>query len=113
MSIYLSIPLRCEFYSLSPTKVIRLPKSGGVAERNQAHRTKSRDRRIREYFYGCRPQRMSNGKLCPQLSPRCFNVHFNEIQLINLGISPISAGAMPLGATMEDQSFRPTLVTPS
>ena len=42
------------------TKVVLLPKSGGVVERSSGFRKESRDKRIHEYFFGSGSQNTLN-----------------------------------------------------
>jgi len=60
---------------LKDTQILKQPTSGGVLARTREYRKKSRDRRIREYFYG---QAVGGMPLTPGVAV----VGFDEIVLV-------------------------------
>ncbi|CAN6470358.1 unnamed protein product [Victoria cruziana] len=69
--------------------VVKLHKSGGVVSRNAKFRQRSRNYRIREYFYG-----LSN-----DFSPHSNVVSFNDVTIFRLGGGPQAPrSALPVGA---------------
>ena len=52
-------------------KVVWLPKSGGVVERDGAQRAKARDARVKRYFYGADQK----------LLPHSFSVKFSDLKV--------------------------------
>ncbi|XP_046736937.1 protein CLP1 homolog [Diprion similis] len=83
-------------------KVVFLPKSGGVVERSKSLRTESRDKRVREYFYGFRTP----------LYPHSFEVKWSEARLYKVGAPMLPASCMPLGMKAEDNLTKLVAVTP-
>lgn len=71
----------------STTKVLLLPKSGGVVERTKAFRADTRDLRLRDYFYGFRTP----------IYPFSFEVKWSEIKVYKIGAPPLPDSCMPLG----------------
>jgi len=86
-------------------KVLFLPKSGGVVERNNAARQESRDQRLREYFYG-RPPAFT-------LHPHSFQVKFSEAKIYKIGAPPIPQSCLPLGMKGEETRTKLVAVTPT
>jgi polyribonucleotide 5'-hydroxyl-kinase len=76
----------------SSTKVVFLPKSGGVVERSQQIRAESRDQRIREYFYG---------SVSP-LYPHSIDVKWSDMKLYKIGAPSLPDSCMPLGMKAAD-----------
>lgn len=83
-------------------KVVFLPKSGGVVERNRAQRIESRDQGVREYFYGSRTP----------LYPHSFDVKWGEARIYKIGAPSLPASCMPLGMKSEDNLTKLVLVSP-
>ncbi|XP_049782845.1 protein CLP1 homolog [Schistocerca cancellata] len=83
-------------------KVVFLPKSGGVVERNQSQRAEARDSRVREYFYGLRSP----------LYPHSFDVRFSELKIYKIGAPALPDSCMPLGMKAEDNHTKLVAVTP-
>ena len=54
--------------------------------------TRTRDARVREYFYG------PSG----QLFPHSFDVKFSELKIFKIGAPMVPASCMPLGMKAED-----------
>lgn len=80
--------------------VVKLQKSGGVVSRTPKYRKKSRDYRIREYFYG-----LSN-----DLSPHSNIANFNDLSVFRIGGGPQAPrSALPIGA---EPAADPTRVVP-
>jgi polyribonucleotide 5'-hydroxyl-kinase len=86
----------------SSTKVLFLPKSGGVVERSGAARAESRDARIREYFYGTRSP----------LYPHSFDVKWSELKIYKIGAPSLPDSCMPLGMKATDNMTKLVAIQP-
>jgi len=86
-------------------KVVFLPKSGGVVERNTNFRQESRDNRIREYFYG----RVHS----QALHPHSFQVKLADTKIFKIGAPAIPQSCMPLGMKGEESRTKLVSVTPN
>lgn len=84
-------------------KVIVIPKSGGVVERNAHSRNESRDSKIREYFYG-----LSNS-----FFPHSFEVKFSDIKIYKIGGPTLPDSCLPLGMKPQDSKTKIVPVQPS
>ncbi|KAI8866107.1 hypothetical protein GQ42DRAFT_128665 [Ramicandelaber brevisporus] len=74
-----------------PPFVIKLSKSGGVADRDEAWLERDKFRSIKRYFYGIPPTM--------DLAPHSITIKFNEFSLLRYGIDPLLADiAAPLSA---------------
>ncbi|XP_063715229.1 polyribonucleotide 5'-hydroxyl-kinase Clp1-like [Symsagittifera roscoffensis] len=76
------------------TKVVLLPKSGGVVERSSGFRKESRDKRIHEYFFGSGSQNT--------LNPHRMEVSFDEVEVFKVGAPVLSNSCLPFDAEPED-----------
>lgn len=76
----------------SDTRVVYLPKSGGVVERSRETRQESRDLRIREYFYGSKSP----------FYPHSFDVKWSDMKVYKVGAPALPDSCMPLGMKAED-----------
>jgi polyribonucleotide 5'-hydroxyl-kinase len=86
-------------------QVWKLPKSGGVVERDAAFRRKCRDRKIREYFYG------PGGD---SLAPSSNTLPFGAVSIFKIGGGPKApASALPIGQVSSNDPLRVTTVAPS
>lgn len=83
-------------------KVVFVPKSGGVVERSKSLRVESRDKRVREYFYGVKTP----------LYPHSFEVKWSEARLYKIGAPVLPASCMPLGMKAEDNLTKLVSVAP-
>ncbi|KAK9116877.1 hypothetical protein Sjap_015824 [Stephania japonica] len=82
--------------------VVKLQKSGGVVSRSAKVRQKSRNYRIREYFYG----------LTNDLSPHSHIASFNDLFVYRIGGGPQAPrSALPIGAEPSADPTRLVLVT--
>ncbi len=86
-------------------KIVWLPKSGGVVERNQDQRTTARDARVRQYFYG------PHGNLFPH----SFEVKFSEVKdkIYKIGAPTLPDSCMPLGMKSEENQTKLVHVQPN
>ncbi|KAL3831762.1 hypothetical protein ACJMK2_023469 [Sinanodonta woodiana] len=84
-------------------RVVLLPKSGGVVLRSQSHRGDTREKKIREYFYG--------PKHC--LFPHTFEVKFSEVKLFKIGAPVLPDSCLPLGMKPQDNKTKIVPVQPS
>lgn len=86
----------------SPTKVLFLPKSGGVVERSSNARAETRDGRIKEYFYGNRSP----------LYPHSFDVKWSDLKVYKIGAPSLPDSCMPLGMKASDNMTKLVAVQP-
>lgn len=84
-------------------KVIMLPKSGGVVERNQNARSDARDAKVREYFYG--PKNM--------LFPHTFELKCSDIKIYKIGAPALPDSCLPLGMKAQDTKTKLVPLQPS
>lgn len=85
-------------------QVWKLPKSGGVVERTAEYRRKSRDARVREYFYGPRGD----------LAPSSNTVPFGQVSIFKIGSGPRApSSALPIGQESSADPLRVSTVAPS
>ncbi|XP_062574339.1 polyribonucleotide 5'-hydroxyl-kinase Clp1-like [Saccostrea cucullata] len=87
-------------------KVILLPKSGGVVERNQHQRSEARDVRIREYFYGVKV----NGK--DSFFPHPMDIPFSSVKLYKIGAPALPDACLPLGMKAQDNKLKLVPIRP-
>lgn len=87
-------------------KVILLPKSGGVVERNQHQRSDARDSRIREYFYGVK----INGK--DSFFPHPMDIPFSSVKLYKIGAPALPDACLPLGMKSQDNKLKLVPIRP-
>eukprot|EP01137_Pigoraptor_chileana_P035360 Opistho-2@29241 len=85
------------------TQVLRLAKSAGVVVHSVDYRRVSRNRRVREYFYG-----PTN-----DLSPSTLVIRFADLHLFKVGAPPVPLSMLPIGAAPVDNETKVTAVTPS
>ena len=65
---------------------ILLPKSGGVVKRNGPCRKRTRESRVKQYFYGFRRP----------LNPFVFNIGFHEIEVYRIGAVDVNDSLLPI-----------------
>ena len=65
---------------------ILLPKSGGVIKRNVPCRKRTRENRVKQYFYGFRRP----------LNPFIYNISFDEIEIYRIGSIEVSDSLLPI-----------------
>ncbi|KAK3109122.1 hypothetical protein FSP39_023474 [Pinctada imbricata] len=87
-------------------KVILLPKSGGVVERNQHQRSDARDVRIREYFYGIK----HNGK--DSFFPHPIEIPFSDLKIFKIGAPALPDSCLPLGMKAQDNKLKLVPIQP-
>ncbi|EEH51471.1 pre-mrna cleavage complex family protein [Micromonas pusilla CCMP1545] len=85
-------------------KVWKLQKSGGVVERTPEFRRRSRDARVREYFYGP----------LGDLSPHSQTLEFGKVSIFKIGAGPSAPrSALPIGQESSADPLRVSTVAPS
>lgn len=84
--------------------IVKLPKSGGVVTRTTIYRKKSRNRRIKEYFYGKEDD----------LRPHSKSVNINSFSFFRIGGGlQVPVTALPIGHSVEeDDSLKISSVVP-
>ncbi|KAG0325485.1 Cleavage polyadenylation factor subunit clp1 [Dissophora globulifera] len=79
--------------------VIKLAKSGGVVERDNAFRRHTQNQKIREYFYGTSKS---------ELAPYSTNIGYHEVEILRVGEGTLApSSALPIG---EDRKVSETQV---
>lgn len=89
--------------------VVKLPRSGGVAERSREARQAARRTRVQEYFYG--PPRGAG--LPPALSPHSTTLGFDDVTIVRVGGPASEAGLLPIGRSSTLDPLRVTTVSPT
>ena len=90
---------------MTPVRVWKLNKSGGVVERSPEFRRKSRDNKIKEYFYG------TPGA---ELQPHSQTLPFGQVSIFKVGGGPRApTTALPIGQQSSSDPLRVTTVAPS
>ena len=85
-------------------QVWKLQKSGGVVERTPEFRRRSRDARVREYFYGP----------LGDLSPHSQTLEFGKVSIFKIGAGPSAPrSALPIGQESSADPLRVSTVAPS
>ncbi|XP_039298625.1 protein CLP1 homolog [Nilaparvata lugens] len=90
-------------------RVLLLPKSGGVVEQNQSSRQETRDKRVREYFYGVSNPKGVGGAI---LHPHSFDVKWSDLKIFKIGAPSLPDSCMPLGMKAEDNMTKLVAVQP-
>ncbi|KAI9069980.1 hypothetical protein FKP32DRAFT_1663111 [Trametes sanguinea] len=107
--------------------VVKIPKSGGVVELEQAYRERVHKYQLHNYFYGClieAPPGLSTkafvqaGEQTPELtmhlSPASMTVNFGDITIYRIGEETMApTSALPIGATRAVSEMQPLLVDPA
>ena len=89
----------------TPVRVWKLNKSGGVVERSPEFRRRTRDQKIREYFYGAPGA---------ELQPHSQTLPFGQVSIFKVGGGPRApATALPIGQQSSSDPLRVTTVAPS
>ncbi|KJE90532.1 cleavage/polyadenylation factor ia subunit clp1p [Capsaspora owczarzaki ATCC 30864] len=83
--------------------VVSLPKSGGVVSRPQVFRRKTRNERVKQYFYGIKND----------LFPSRTTIKLNDFVFVRIGAPPVPASCLPLGETPANNELKVITVTPS
>jgi polyribonucleotide 5'-hydroxyl-kinase len=89
------------------TKVIKVPRSGGVVSREKSYMLNSRSRSIKRYFYGAMVEPINAGAATatsthvhrvPQLTPFAAHVAFNKVTIYKFSSISLSASLLPVAA---------------
>eukprot|EP00543_Licmophora_paradoxa_P002596 CAMPEP_0202459312 /NCGR_PEP_ID=MMETSP1360-20130828/34606_1 /ASSEMBLY_ACC=CAM_ASM_000848 /TAXON_ID=515479 /ORGANISM="Licmophora paradoxa, Strain CCMP2313" /LENGTH=288 /DNA_ID=CAMNT_0049080325 /DNA_START=84 /DNA_END=950 /DNA_ORIENTATION=+ len=94
---------------LSSTKVIRLPRSGGVVQRSNAFRRQSKSISMKRYFYGdmvLPPNAQPGANRVPQLTPFLAHVSFSDVTIYKLSSVALSASLLPVAGTQATESVQ-------
>jgi len=92
----------------STIKVLFTPKSGGVVSKAAEHRRESRDKRIREYFYGSKMKETGS-----QLYPHSFDIAFSLFKIYQIGAPEVPNSCLPLGMRKDDHHTQVVKIEPS
>ena len=94
--------------------VVKLPRSGGVVQRDRLYRARLRRTRIREYFYGIDVYRESIKQSASTFSPARLSLRISSVRIMRAGGLQLSEGMRLIGAVMsESASFQLTSVSPT
>lgn len=89
---------------IADVKLVKLPKSGGVVNRDPSLRRLMRIRTIKEYFYG------PSHDLCPH----AVNLPFQSVTLYKIvAAAKAPHSILPLGASQSQEAYEPLKVLPS
>lgn len=89
--------------------MVKLPRSGGVVERDTSTRRRNRKSRIQEYFYG---RRVPSG-VPQQLSPCRMDIRLSTVKILKAGGVQLSEAMLPIGQAPANEPLRLVPVTPS
>lgn len=92
----------------SGAAIVKLTRSGGVVTRDQTYRRKSRNEKIREYFYG---RKVQDG-LSTKYMPSRITVPFNSVVIVQIGGNTLTENMMPVGQTSTN-TLQVLPITPS
>jgi polyribonucleotide 5'-hydroxyl-kinase len=99
---------------LSGTKLIKLPRSGGVVSRDATFRRQSRSLSMKRYFNGDMiiPPNAQPGSVnrVPQLTPFLAHVPFADVTLYKLSSVALSASLLPVAGTQATEAVQLTPV---
>jgi polyribonucleotide 5'-hydroxyl-kinase len=102
--LYSSLTDEEKVKNVQDMKLVNLPKSGGVVNRDPNWRRTSRKSKIKEYFYG------PSYDLCP----RQLVIHFKDVQIFRIIASKEAPSSMlPLGTETTLGEIKPFKVLPS
>lgn len=99
------------------TKVIKVPRSGGVVSREKSFLLNSRSRSIKRYFYGTMIEpattTVSPTHRVPQLTPFALQIAFNKLTLYKFSTISLSASLLPVAAmqSTEHVQLQPVEIT--
>jgi polyribonucleotide 5'-hydroxyl-kinase len=98
---------------LSGTKLIKLPRSGGVVSRDAAFRRQSRSLSMKRYFNGdmvLPPNAQAGANPVPQLTPFLAHIPFADVTLYKLSSVTLSASLLPVAGTQATEAVQLTPV---
>lgn len=98
---------------LSGTKIIKLPRSGGVVSRDAIFRRQSRSLSMKRYFNGdmvLPPNAQPTANPVPQLTPFLAHVPFSSVTLYKLSSVSLAASLLPVAGTQATEAVQLTLV---
>lgn len=98
---------------LSATKLIKLPRSGGVVSRDAAFRRQSRSLSMKRYFNGdmvLPPNAQPGANPVPQLTPFLAHIPFGDVKLYKLSSVSLSASLLPVAGTQATEAVQLTPV---
>ena len=89
--------------------VVKLPRSGGVVERDNMVRKRARKNKISEYFYG---RKVVSGQ--PQLlSPCRSDTKLSSLVIMRVGVVQLSEAMLPIGQAASKDPLTLVTVTPT
>ncbi|KAG9067261.1 Cleavage polyadenylation factor subunit clp1 [Linnemannia hyalina] len=89
----------------SGVAVIKLAKSGGVVERDNAFRRQTQNQKIREYFYGTSKS---------ELAPYSTMINYHDIEILQVGEGSLApSSALPIGEDRKVSETHVVSVEPS
>lgn len=91
--------------------IVKLPRSGGVVQRDRVCRSRIRRRRIREYFYGPDVYHDSAKPGASVFSPARLSLRISSVRMMRAGGLQLSEGMRLIGAVTETASFQLTPVS--
>lgn len=97
----------------SGVTIVKLPRSGGVVQRDRLYRARLRRTRIKEYFYGTDVYRDGAKQTRPTFSPDRLTLRISSLRIMRAGGLQLSEGMRLIGAVSESASFQLTSVSPT
>ena len=89
--------------------VVKLPRSGGVVERDSTVRRRARKNTIAEYFYG----RTVAAGLPKRLSPSRSDIRLSSVRLLRAGGVQLSEAMLPIGQSAASDPLKLVSIQPS
>lgn len=88
------------------TKVIKLPRSGGVVTRETSFLRQSRIRAVKRYFYGGLVEAPNTAKRVPELTPFLLQLPTEQITIYKFTSISLSASLLPVAATQTTEAVQ-------
>jgi polyribonucleotide 5'-hydroxyl-kinase len=101
----LAARLTVELPSLVPSEcaLVKLPRSGGVRDRDKEVRRLGREDRVKQYFYGPAPAVPDAPRL---LSPSASTLPFTAVRVVQIDASQVASHQMPVGVQTQLSAIR-------
>ena len=88
------------------TKVIKLPRSGGVVTRETSFLRQSRIRAVKRYFYGGLVEAPNSTKRVPELTPFLLQLPTDQITIYKFTSVSLSASLLPVAAMQTTEAVQ-------
>lgn len=88
------------------TKLIKLPRSGGVVSRDSSFARQSRVRSIKRYFYGGMVEAPNTNKRVPELTPFLLQLPTDQLTVYKFTSISLSASLLPVAASQTTEAVQ-------